>query len=140
MAKMDTWLEDPKYKKYRDAYRNTVFIEPTNVFDIKEKQIITIGTEKVEVFFPGPTHTYDNLVVYIPSKEILFGGCMIVSAEANKLGFIEDGNVNEWTKSIDNVKSQYVDIKIVVPGHGKVGGYDLLNHTIAIVNGFNRKQ
>ena len=116
MAKMDTWLKDPKYKKYRNIYRDIVFTEPTNIFDIKDKLIIMLETENVEVFFPGPTHTYDNLVVYIPSKEILFGGCMVLSAEANKLGFIDDGNVNEWAKSITNVKTQYKDIKTVVPG------------------------
>ncbi|MFO0645147.1 MAG: hypothetical protein U0326_02840 [Polyangiales bacterium] len=34
------------------------------------------GTE-IEVFFPGAAHTLDNVVVWLPSRALLFGGCMI---------------------------------------------------------------
>ena len=136
MAKLDVWLNDPNYARLRDVYRDFIFTEPTNVFDIKEKQVITVGTENVEIYFPGPTHTYDNVVVYLPGRKILFGGCMVLSAEANKLGFIDDGNVAEWAKSIGKVKTRYRDITIVVPGHGKAGGKSLLDHTMAVIDEF----
>ena len=59
-------------------------------------RLCTLNLNIIEIYYPGPTHTYDNLVVYIPSKKILFGGCMVLSSDTEKVGYIKDGNIEEW--------------------------------------------
>ena len=133
MATMQEWLKAPELKKYREAYRDFVFVEPSIKYDLEKGLILEFGKERVEVFFPGPTHAYDNTVVYIPGRKLLFGGCMILAAEAKKPGYADDGNLEEWPKSVKKVIDRFGDAEIVVPGHGKIGDRSLLAHTVEIV-------
>ncbi len=133
MRTMASWLAAPGYKKYRDAYEKMVFREPTVLFDIEKEQRLEFGGEAVIVYFPGPTHTYDNLVVYFPKRKLLFGGCMIVSADAPRLGYVADGNLTEWGASLRKLEERFPDATLVVPGHGNAGGPDLVRRTMELV-------
>lgn len=134
MAKMMKWLQGDKYEKFKKKYEDFTFYNPTITFNINEEQKITLGSEEVIIYYPGPTHTYDNLVVYIPGKRILFGGCMILSSDSEDVGFIEDGNLNEWVHSLVNVEKRFDNIRVVVPGHGNPGDSELIVHSKEIVN------
>lgn len=92
---------------------------------------LEIGGEKISNTYFGEAHTQDNIISYIPSEELIFGGCMVKSLNASK-GNLEDANSNEWSKTIQNIKESYPNLKIVVPGHGKSGGPELLDYTIAL--------
>lgn len=134
MSNMIGFLDGKKYEKYRDVYSNFTFYNPTITFDIHEEQKIVLRSNEVIIYYPGPTHTYDNLAVYIPRKKILFGGCMILSATADKIGYVEDGNLDEWVNSLTNLDKRFDDIDVIVPGHGNPGDYTLIAHTEEIVN------
>jgi metallo-beta-lactamase class B len=69
--------------------------------------------------------------VYLPNKKVIFGGCMILSTEAGKIGNVSDGNQVEWLKTIQLVDT--INYELVIPGHGKYGGIDLINHTKSIL-------
>ena len=45
-------------------------------------------------------------------------------------GNLEDANVDEWSATVRKAKSAYPEAQIVIPGHGKIGGTDLLDYTI----------
>ena len=90
---------------------------------------IKVGNVYLPLDYPGEGHTKDNIVVYFPEEQILFGGCLIKSLGAGK-GNLEDANVDTWASTVEKVKEQYGDAKIVVPGHGKPGGIKLLDYTI----------
>lgn len=134
MAKMVEWLKDEKMTKYRNVYASFKFYPPNLVFNINKEQKIKSGKEEAIVYYPGPTHTYDNLVVYLPDRKILFGGCMIVAAESNKPGFVEDGNLGAWVVSMDKLSSRFKDCRIIIPGHGKAGDGSLIKHTRNVVS------
>jgi metallo-beta-lactamase class B VIM len=87
----------------------------------------------VEVFYPGPGHTRDNLVVYVPEVRVLFGGCAVHEAARTTAGNIADADLETWPTAIRRVQSRYPEAKIVVPGHGIPGGPELLDHTITVV-------
>lgn len=90
----------------------------------------------LEMFYPGPAHTPDNLVVWLPAARVLFGGCMIRSAAATTLGNTADGVVDAWPASVARVQARYGAMaRIVVPGHGDVGGVELLEHTRELASG-----
>ncbi len=77
----------------------------------------------------GPAHTQDNIASYILPDSILFGGCMVKSIGASK-GNLADANTSQWSKTISNMKQgMFGNAKLVVPGHGKVGGVELLDYT-----------
>ena len=61
----------------------------------------------------------------------MFGGCLVKEVGAGK-GNLEDANVATWPKTIRMLKAKYPDVKIVVPGHGKAGGAELLDYTVKL--------
>lgn len=83
----------------------------------------------LEVFYPGAGHSKDNIVVWLPKSKILFGGCFVKNINSKGLGFTGDASVKDWPQSMQKVIDKYPNIKVVVPGHGMVGGIDLLKHT-----------
>ena len=90
---------------------------------------------KIEIFYPGKGHTEDNIVVWLPKSKILFGGCFVKSIHSKNLGNIEDASIDIWPASIQKVINKYPNVKVVVPGHGKVGDINLLNHTAKLALG-----
>ncbi len=88
---------------------------------------------KIEAFYPGGGHTEDNIVVWLKPSQLLFGGCFIRSIESNSLGYIGEAKVQEWSESINKLLSQFPTADIVIPGHGKPGKLNLLEHTKALV-------
>jgi len=105
------------------------FISPQKGF--KDSLKLKLGNTYAVVKFLGEGHTKDNVVGYFPSENILFGGCLIKELEATK-GYLGDANIIEWSNTVEKVKQQFPDVKIVIPGHGKIGGIDLLDYTIKL--------
>lgn len=85
-----------------------------------------------EVFYPGPAHTHDNVVVWLDEQRILFGGCAVRPAASGSLGNTADADVAAWPHSIRRVAARYPAAETVIPSHGAPGGPDLLEHTIAL--------
>ena len=83
----------------------------------------------VECHYLGGGHSADNIVVWIPSEKILFAGCMVKDIYSKGLGNLSDAKVEEWLPTIQKVTAKFHDAKIVIPGHGQIGGKGLLEHT-----------
>lgn len=75
-----------------------------------------------ELFYPGPGHTRDNIVVYVPSAKLLGGGCFLKSTTAPDLGYLEDASVESWPRSLRRLREAFPDARIQVPGHGGLQG------------------
>jgi metallo-beta-lactamase class B len=133
------WFKSPENKKYYDAYKDFTFVPPNHLFDINEGLHLKIGDEDVNVFYPGPSHTIDNVVVYFPKRKILFGGCMIKSLDSKDAGYTADADMQKWPRSVEKVLAQYKDAKLVVPGHGNYGDIRLIRHTIELLDGIIAK-
>ncbi len=94
---------------------------------------LQVGREIVKCKFLGAGHSLDNIVVWIPSERILFGGCLVRAAGSVGLGYTADGNVEAWPNTILEVMKEYPDAAIVIPGHGLPGGKELLWHTYQLL-------
>jgi metallo-beta-lactamase class B len=88
----------------------------------------------------GGGHTEDNIVVWLPEKQILFGGCLVKSTDSKGLGNIADAVVDEWDSTIRKILEAFPDIRWVIPGHGDAGGKELLYHTIELVEAYKANQ
>lgn len=127
-------LEDQRYFR---SYQELEFLPPDFTFPIEEGLLLEKGGETFEVYFPGESHTVDNTVVFLHSKKILFGGCMIMSLRHKHPGFTDHANMTEWPESVKKVKEQFPGSELVIPGHGPYGNVRLLQHTIQILEAHN---
>jgi metallo-beta-lactamase class B len=90
---------------------------------------LNVGGKFATATFLGEGHTKDNVVGYFPSENVLFGGCLIKEMQATK-GFLGDANVKDWSGTVMKVKQAFPFVKLVIPGHGEIGGQELLDYTI----------
>ena len=93
---------------------------------------LNLGRKKIECFFPGPAHSMDNIVAWIPSEKILFAGCMVKSIDSHNLGNTSDGDLLSYPETIEKLIRRYPNAEIVIPGHGAFGGRELLTHTLEL--------
>lgn len=117
------------YSKTIELARENHFTVPENSFS--DSLVLQVGGEKTVTKFFGEGHTKDNTVGYFPSEKILFGGCLLKELEASK-GYLGDANVQTWSTTVEKVKKEYPDVKIVIPGHGEYGDHQLLDYTITL--------
>jgi len=94
---------------------------------------LSCGQTRVELAYFGAGNTIDNITAWIPEKKILFGGCMIKSRNAQNLGNTKETDLDQWPKTLKKAKQAYPQTKIVIPGHGRYGGMDLIDHTIELL-------
>jgi glyoxylase-like metal-dependent hydrolase (beta-lactamase superfamily II) len=122
-------ITDPELRKRIEKRRDT---PAQNTFELAKGKQFKFKDESVEVIFPGPAHSPDNVVVYLPQRQVMFGGCMIRAADAPDLGFLGSANVDKWEDSA-RALLQY-PVKIVIPGHGAAGGPELIQHTVDLAS------
>lgn len=93
---------------------------------------IKIGNVAIEVFYPGEGHSADNIVVWLPKDKVLFGGCIVKDMNSTGLGSTSDANIEHWPSSLNKLLEKYPEADVVIPGHGKPGGIELIKHTIEL--------
>jgi glyoxylase-like metal-dependent hydrolase (beta-lactamase superfamily II) len=130
-----SWLQAPKYQRYHEAYEGLTYVAPTRLFKLKEGLQLEFGEEIVQVYYPGPSHSPDNVVVYFPSRKILFGTCMIIGED--KVGNTSDADLEAWPESVRNLER--FDFDVLVPGHGDRLDPALLEHTINLLKSFQER-
>lgn len=99
------------------------------LYTFSDSMVLRVGQQEIISRFPGQAHTIDNTVTYVPSEKVLFGGCMMKAMNASK-GNLDDANVEAWSETIEKVRLLFPDMEYVIPGHGRIGGTDLLDYTI----------
>ena len=103
------------------------------MYTFERRMTMQLGCEQVILIYPGHAHSPDNIVAYLPSEKVLFGGCMIKSARSGK-GYLGVADVEEWPNTLDRVRENFGDAVWVIPGHGKSGGMELLDATVRIIS------
>jgi metallo-beta-lactamase class B len=98
-------------------------------FGFQDSLKLSLGGKSIECFYLGGAHSTDNIVVWIPSEQILFAGCMVKSLVSTDLGNTADGDLKAYPLTIDKMANRFSMAKYVIPGHGSFGGIDLVNHT-----------
>ncbi|WP_019819652.1 MBL fold metallo-hydrolase [Saccharomonospora saliphila] len=81
----------------------------------------TAETE-VELFHPGPAHTTNDTVVWLPAHSVLFAGDVLMNGATP---FCLMGSVTGSLRTIDRLRA--LKPRTVVPGHGPVGGPEILD-------------
>lgn len=117
--------------KIADSAQKNGFTPPTPT--LEDNALLEIGGQTLEVFYPGPGHTADNITVFLPEEGILFAGCLVKSADAETAQLSPEASREEWGGAIKRVQEKYPEVTFVVPGHGGFGGPELLPHTMGLL-------
>lgn len=107
--------------------RENNLLVPMNSFS--DSLSLLLNNSPVFCYYPGPAHSMDNIVVWIPEEKVLFAGCMAKELASRSMGNVADGDLKAWPATIKKIQDRYSDAKIVVPGHGAWAGPELLEHT-----------
>lgn len=95
----------------------------------RDSLALKLSDMDIQCYYLGGGHSKDNIVVWIPSEKILFGGCLIKDRSAQNLGNLEDAVPEEWGTTLDKVLAKFPSAQIVIPGHGQTGDLELVRHT-----------
>ena len=76
---------------------------------------MVIGGVRVQIKPVGPSHTPEDLVIYLPDEKVLFAGDLVFR---NRIPFVGQADSRQWIKALDALLA--FDATVVVPGHGPV--------------------
>ena len=125
MKKYETGLSGDQPGRWEEAAKTRKDVAgsklkaPTLLY--KSEMIFDDGKHRVELLHFGTAHTHGDGWAWLPKEKILFSGDACVNGAYNYTG---DGNISEWIKTLEAVKK--LGAKIVCPGHGPIGGPELL--------------
>jgi cyclase len=93
---------------------------PTLTF--RDRLTLHIGDIEARLLHFGPAHTTNDAVVWIPDRRVLFTGDLIMSGVTP---FVPMGSLSGSLETIDRLRD--LGPAVIVPGHGPVGGPELLD-------------
>ena len=92
--------------------------------------IFNVGPYFFEVYYPGPGHTEDNIVIWFDKEKILYGGCLIKGVDTENLGYLGDANLEEYHATLKNVQRRYSDPRYIIISHSDWNNVHSLEHSI----------
>ncbi|MBX7107215.1 MAG: MBL fold metallo-hydrolase [Chitinophagales bacterium] len=86
---------------------------------------LDVGGEIVTIENIGQAHTFDDVVVYLRDRKTLFTGDVVLNGYHPYLEESVGANVDDYQTAMQHLLNEY-DVKTVVPGHGAIGGAELI--------------
>lgn len=74
---------------------------------------LIVGGVRFQLQPVGPSHTPEDIVVYLPEEKVLFAGDLIFRS---RIPFVGHANSGHWIKALDTLLA--FEAQLIVPGHG----------------------
>jgi metallo-beta-lactamase class B len=97
---------------------------------IDRDTVFKVGQYSFQVFHPGHGHTPDNVVAWFKDQRILYGGCLIKSADDKNLGNLADASRKKYATTLQNVQRKCPNPLYIIPGHNSWRSATSLQHSI----------
>ncbi|MDU0369702.1 MBL fold metallo-hydrolase [Hymenobacter endophyticus] len=91
--------------------------------------VIRAGRTRLELFFPGPGFSPDNVVAWLPKYKVLYGGELVLAQPPATPLPTNPATRKQWAATLRNLAGRYQRARVVVPAHGPVGSLALLERT-----------
>jgi glyoxylase-like metal-dependent hydrolase (beta-lactamase superfamily II) len=92
---------------------------------LQDRMDIKMGDDTVTLLnLAKNVHTASDIVVYLHKRKMLFGGDVILNKQAPAIMGVSDPD--GYLMAFDMIPKQF-DIQKIVPGHGAVGGIEVIN-------------
>jgi len=79
---------------------------------------LTIGGVQFQLKAVGPSHTPEDLVIYLPAEKVLFAGDLVFRS---RIPFVGQADSRRWVAALDDLLA--IEAQVIVPGHGPLS-YD----------------
>lgn len=77
-----------------------------------ERELV-VGGMRFQIKPVGPSHTPEDLVIYLPQEKVLFAGDLVFR---NRIPFVGQADSRQWIEALDALLG--FDAVAIVPGHG----------------------
>ncbi len=92
---------------------------------IADSLVLSLGNEDVVLLNVGQAHTFSDMVIYLKNRKILITGDVVFN-KINPALIRSDGtDIEKWMAVLDKLSKRW-EISTVVPGHGDIGGPEIL--------------
>ena len=102
-------------------FRSARMTPPDVVFH-NDRMTLFLGERPIELLYFGWAHTRGDIFVYLPDDKVLYSGDAITSGGPPVTMHAHIGN---WVSVLEKVEA--LDINTIVPGHGLLGGRDMVS-------------
>ncbi|RYZ52848.1 MAG: subclass B1 metallo-beta-lactamase, partial [Sphingobacteriales bacterium] len=96
----------------------------------------SVGGYHFQTYYPGPGHSPDNILIWFPKDQVLYGGCFIKSTESRSLGNLSDADPATWLHSVTKALKQFPKPRFVIPGHMDWSDKHSLEHTRQLIRDY----
>jgi glyoxylase-like metal-dependent hydrolase (beta-lactamase superfamily II) len=81
---------------------------------------INMGDETLSLMYFGMAHSTSDILIQIPNEKILMVGGLF--SKYGRPGFTIENNkyIERWVKVLKWIDDQWIDIEIVIGGHGEI--------------------
>lgn len=79
------------------------------------EKTMTVGGVAFQIRPVGPSHTAEDLVVYLPKQKVLFAGDLVFR---NRIPFVGQANSRHWIEAMQSLLQ--FEASWVIPGHGPI--------------------
>lgn len=80
---------------------------------IEGSKTLMVGGMEFRISSVGPSHTPEDLVVYLPQEKVLFAGDVVFRS---RIPYVGKADSRHWIEALKNLLR--FDAQIIVPGHG----------------------
>jgi glyoxylase-like metal-dependent hydrolase (beta-lactamase superfamily II) len=108
-----TWIPAPN--GVADVAEPRKLVVPILTF--KDDVSVMVGDTEVQFKFAGTSHTWGDMMAYLPKQKILFAGDVDFFHVAP---YANNSYISKWLETCDSIAGW--DVDIIVPGHGPIGG------------------
>ena len=77
-----------------------------------DKELV-VGGVRFQIKPVGPSHTPEDLAIYLPSEKVLFAGDLVFRS---RIPYVGQADSRHWIAALDNLLT--FDAEVIVPGHG----------------------
>jgi len=74
---------------------------------------LTVGGVRFQLKLVGPSHTPEDLVIYLPGEKVLFAGDLVFRS---RIPYVGKADSRHWITALDTLLA--FDAGVIVPGHG----------------------
>ncbi len=74
---------------------------------------LRVGGVEFQIRAVGPSHTPEDLVVYLPSEQVLFAGDLVFRS---RIPYVGQADSRQWILALERLLR--FDARVIVPGHG----------------------
>lgn len=76
---------------------------------------LTVGGMPFQIRLVGPSHTPEDLVIYLPQEKVLFAGDLVFRS---RIPYVGQADSRHWITALDRLLA--FDAVVIVPGHGPI--------------------